>query len=178
MFSNRQLKDWFKNLVNPLELEFIHPTEDDNTPNASRDFHNYIGEIENEGFKVWDIRNRLDANTRLVLKCDNRSVIISGRPDYLICERNSNLGDYLMKTRCVIELQSNDDEESCELQLMAYIYVFMNRHGLEQLVGFLIYRDGQVRAYKASRDPDIVYEENDRFHIQHILDILRQLTSN
>ncbi len=73
-------------------------------------------------------------------------------------------------------MQSNSDEERCELQLMVCIFVFMNKYGLEQVVGFLICTDGQVRAYKASRTPtNIMYEGADRFHVQHIKPVLNQL---
>jgi hypothetical protein len=172
MFSTDELKVWFRNLINPSELVFDHPIDADNDPDAARNFEHYIGEIENDGFRVWDVQNRIDANTRLVLESNGTSVTISGRPDFLICSRDSVLGNYLWKTCCIVEMQSNDDEERCELQLMVYIFVFMNKYGLDQVVGFLIYNDGQVRAYKASRSPtNIVYEENDRFHIQHIGDV-------
>ncbi len=173
-----ELKIWFRNLINPSDLEFDHPNEADDDPNAAWNFEHYIGEIENDGFRVWNVQNSLDANTRLVLESNGRCVTISDRPDFLICSHDSVLGNYLWKTRCIIEVQSNDDEERCELQLMVCIFVFMNKYGLNQVVGFLIYYDGQVRAYKASRSPtNIVYEENDRFHVQHIGDVLRQLST-
>ena len=125
------------------------------------------------------MQNRVDANTRLVLESHDRYVTISGRPDYLICDGASVLGNYLQRTRGIVEVQSNPDNERCELQLMACMFVFMNRYALQQVVGFLLYTDGQVRAYKASRNPtSIMYEENDRFHVQHIDDVFRQLDAD
>lgn len=179
MFSSEVVKVWFRNLINAADLDFNHPEESDNDPQAPRNFDAYIPRFQSDGFKVWDVQSRLDANTSLVLECNGRCVTISGRPDFLICDGNSVKGNFLSYTRGIVEVQSNPDEELCELQLMVYMYVYMNKYYLDQVVGFLVYTDGQVRAYKASRDPhSIMYEENDRFDVQHIDDVFRQLIAN
>ena len=157
----------------------MHPADDgaDDIPDASQNFTDYINSIETEGFRVWDTQNRPDASTRLLLRSQNdgRRIVLSGRPDFVICERDSTLADFLYKTCCIIEIQSKPDEEACELQLMSYLYIFMNKLGLKKVVGFLVYNDGQVRAYRASRNPNVVFEQNERFNIQHIVGILHQL---
>jgi hypothetical protein len=142
LFNTDELRSWFRNLFKPTAFEFIH--SNDNDPHASKEFHDYIHMIENLDFKVWDVQNMEEANTRFMFICSStgRQITISGRPDFLICEGNSALNDYLFKTRCIVKLQSNDDDEDrCELQLMLYLYLFMNRYGLNQVIGFLVYDD-------------------------------------
>jgi hypothetical protein len=179
MFSSEAVKIWFRNLINATELQFNHPDESDDDRNAPRTFDAYIPNFQRDGFKVWNVQHGAGANTRLVLVSDGRYVTISGRPDYLICDGDSVLGNYLQRTRGIVEVQSNPDDERCELQLMVCMFVFMNRYGLDQVVGFLVYADSQVRAYKASRTPiSVMYEENDRFDVQHIDDIFRQLNAD
>lgn len=177
MFSTEEIRAWFREtLINPEIFEFVHP-EDTIIMGSSLNFVDYITEIQNEGFKVWDTQNNQDANVRLQLRAPdgNRKIVISGRPDFIVSAGDSSLADYLYKTYCIVEVQSKDDEELCELQLMAYLYIFMNKLGLAKVVGFLIYRNGLVRAYRASRNPDIVYEENDTFHICHIVNVFSQI---
>ena len=80
------------------------------------------------------------------------------------------------KTRCIVEIESKDYEELCQLQMMPYLYIFMNKLGLEKVIGFLISKNGLVRAYRASRIPtNIVYEENDTFHISHLTEVFNRI---
>eukprot|EP01038_Epipyxis_sp_PR26KG_P015361 gene15361-20702_t len=126
MFSvgNESIKEWFRALVNPLQLEFTHSTVADD--------------------------NRPDANTRLLLETPDgtRRAIISGRPDFLICDGNSTLADYLFKIHCIVEIQSSLDLEACELQMMTYLYIFMNRQGFDKVIGFLVQLDVHIGTYE------------------------------
>jgi len=177
MFADVTVNDWFRGIVHPELFNFDHPL--DTILNPSRNFADYIYGIEREGFKVWDTQNG-DANVRLTLVSsdptqEGRKVVISGRPDYLICKKDSDKNDFLLKTLCIIEIQPKKDEALCELQLLANLYRFMNRQGLPKVIGFLILNDGRVKAYRASRQPDIILEEDDYFQISHIAEVFMQL---
>ena len=175
IFVTDELRDWFRNLINPIDFVFEHP--EDTILNVSCDFIDYKHEIIAEGFTIWDTQGGADANVRLQLQSpDGRRVVVSGRPDFLICDGDSTIGTYLNKTRCIVEIESKDDEELCQLQMMAYLYIFMNKLGLEKVIGFLISKNGLVRAYRASRIPtNIVYEENDTFHISHLTEVFNRI---
>ena len=176
MFATDELRDWFRNLINPIDFVFEHP--EDTILNVSCDFIDYKHEIIAEVFTIWDTQGGADANVvRLQLQSpDGRRVVVSGRPDFLICDGDSTIGTYLNKTRCIVEIESKDDEELCQLQMMAYLYIFMNKLGLEKVIGFLISKNGLVRAYRASRIPtNIVYEENDTFHISHLTEVFNRI---
>ena len=85
-----------------------------------------------DGFTIWDTKGVADANVHLQLQSpDGRRVVVPGRPDYLICDGDSTVGTYLNKTRRIVEIESKDDEELCQLQMMAHLYTFMNKLGLE-----------------------------------------------
>ena len=62
--------------------------------------------------------------------------------------------------------------------MMTYLYIFMNRQGLDKVIGFLVQLDGNVRAYRACREPDIIYEENETFKVQHIVGVLHELLNH
>lgn len=179
MFSSEEVKIWFEILINATDLEFDHPEESDNDPAAPRTFDAYIPAIQSGGFKLWNLQSRLDAETFLVLHCEGKYVTISVKPDFLICDGHTVLGNFMDHTRGIVEVQSSTDERRCELQLMLCMYVYMNMYGLHQVVGFLVYTDGYVRAYKAARSPtSIMYEANQRFHVQHINDVFRRLNAD
>jgi hypothetical protein len=79
---------------------------------------------------------------------------------------------------CVIEIQSKDNEEDCEYQLVTYLVLMMNRFGLLRVAGILVYNNGTCRAFRATRKENgVVYEQNDTFPIYQIADILPYLFS-
>ena len=176
IFVAEDLKDWFRALINSIDFDFIRPNHE--IINESRAFEDYISNIIQEGFTVWNTQGGADANIRLELQDpDGRKAVLSGRPDFIISNGNASLGTYLHKTQCIVEVESKDDAEACRLQMMAYLYIFMNKLGLDKVCGLLIFRNGLVQAYRASRGPDIVYEENDTFHISHIVNVLSQIVN-
>jgi len=133
------LQSWFEqNLVTTIEWNCPHPM--DNQPHASRHFADYIDEIE-QHFKVFDIQNNQIGIGYLNLKgSDNRKVTLAGRADYIISSKDSTHADFLGNALCVIEIQSQHGEGAenlCELQMLTYLLIMMNRYGLEILVGFL-----------------------------------------
>lgn len=186
MFNNDEdgtLQSWFEqNLVTTTEWECPHPTE--NQPDASRRFEDYISQLQ-ENFEVFDIQNNQIGNGYLNIEgSDNRKVTLAGRADFIISSRGSTHADFLSNALCVIKIQSQHNEGAenrCELQMLAYLLIMMNRYGLAKLVGFLCRDDGNVRAYKATRgaNGNCVYEENDIFDVYYlpevIVDILRTL---
>ncbi len=64
--------------------------------------------------------------------------------------------------------------------MLVYLLILMNTKGLRALVGFLVYLDGQCRAFKATRniDGNCVYEMNDRFHVAYMSDVLCQVLAS
>jgi hypothetical protein len=101
MFVTDELRDWFRNLINPIDFVFEHP--EDTILNVSCDFIDYKHEIIAEGFTIWDTQGGADAHVRLQLQSpDGRRVVVSGRPDFLICDGDSTIGTYLNKTRCIV----------------------------------------------------------------------------
>jgi hypothetical protein len=103
--------------------------------------------------------------------------MIAGRADYLVTLADASQADYLNRMLCVIVVQSKDDDELCELQMLVYLLIYMNTKHLKWLLGLLVYRDGQCRAFKATRgvDNDIIYAMNDRFHIAYMSDIFHDI---
>lgn len=104
---------------------------------------------------------------------------MSGRADYVISKADATLTTCLRKAVCVIEVQSKENWDLCELQILTYLLILMNTEGLVNLVGFLVRKDGLCRAYKATRSPqgNVVYEENDMFHMSHIPAVLDRILS-
>ena len=162
---------WFKtNLVSPVDWKLEHP--DIFPPDASTNFLHYIDTFATNNYKVWDIQNSLHATSYLKLTSltNNKSTMIAGRADFLVTSKSSSKADYLSNILCIIEIQSKNDNTLCEFQMLTYLLILMNTKNLEKLVGFLVYKDGQCRAFKAKRDlnNNCVYEMNDRFHVFHI----------
>ena len=187
MFLTLSVKQWMKRvLVNPQEWSLSHPLDQQGLSNSFRDYlHTF-----DPKYKVWCIENDSEANVRLNLFVRNgKSIIMSGRGDYLITHAMTSTGLKVSKVNrlshilCVIEIQSNSDVDACEHQMLAYMYLLMNAKGMQSLIGFLVYTDGGVRAYRATRltRPTIgeasgyLYEENDRFHVSNIGVVFSQL---
>jgi hypothetical protein len=82
--------------------------------------------------------------------------------------------NYLHSILCVIEIQSKEDIQKCELQMQVYLLILMNTKNLPALVGFLIFKDGNCRAFKATRDESggCLFEMNDLFHVCHIAEVM------
>ena len=141
--------------------------------NANNQFSSYIPAISDLGYTVWDIQHSTSASFRLEIQADDRREVLSGRADYLISLPDTTVAC----ARCVIEIQSRDDLESCERQILAYIFLLMNTEGLGNLVGFLVRRDGNCRAFKATRNEEggCVYHSNDIFHVCHIALMIRTI---
>lgn len=177
---NEELRQWFTTyLVNPVLWQLQHQ-EGRRSPDSSDRFEDYIEDFKLLGYQVRNINNPVaNSNSLLSLKrrADNRITNISGRADYLICAANSTLADYMYHAYCAIEIQSKNDVELCELQMLTYLFLLMNTRALQNLVGFLVHRDGNCRAYKATRrlDGNVVYEQNDLFHVSYIAEIFEDI---
>jgi hypothetical protein len=173
MFNgNTEIISWFReNLVMPRDWEVEHPH--DILPNSSNVFADYVNHL---GFRAWNIENKQHATSYLkVTSTSNRSfVTIGGRADYLITNLDVTVAEYLNKILCVIEIQSKEDEELCQLQMQVYLLILMNTKHLSALVGFLIFKNGQCQAFKATRDETggCIFEMNDRFHICYLSKIM------
>ena len=180
---DKELRDWFNQvLVNPVLWDLEHP-DGKKHPNSSNSFRDYIIDFEELGYKVRDINHAVSNSTSILSvrrTRDYKSASISGRADYIICSLSSTLADFMFHTVCVIEIQSKPDEELCELQMTTYLFLLMNTKALQKLVGFLVYNSGQCRAYKAIRaiNGNVVYEENDLFHVSHIAQIFKNIYDN
>ena len=180
---DKELRDWFnKVLVNPVLWDLEHP-DGKKYSDSSNCFSDYVNDFEELGYKVRDINHAVSNSTSILSirrNKDNKFANISGRVDYAICSASSTLADFMFYTVCVIEIQSKPDEELCELQMLTYLLLLMNTKALEKLVGFLIYNNGQCRAYKASRsiNGNVVYEENDLFHVSHIAQMFKNIFDN
>lgn len=169
--------NWFRTyLVLPTDWHLTHPEE----TTGSNKFSDYISEFLPRGLKVWDINNKQEANTRLFVSApDGKSIILSGRGDYLITRSTATKASYLHNILCVIEIQSKDNVMECELQILVYLLILMNSKGLAKLVGFLVRRDGQCRAFRATRSVDgsCMHEQNDLFHVSHIAGVCDELVN-
>lgn len=177
---NYNVADWFtNNLVMPLLWNLQHP--DDIPEGASNEFHfaTYEAKFLLLGYKLWDIRNNQHATSYLQITStvDLNSTLIAGRADFLVTSTDSSKADYLNKILCVIEVQSKEDRDLCQSQMLANLLILMNTKHLERLVGFLVFNDGQCRAFKATRgvDNNCIYETNDLFHVAYITDMFHAI---
>ena len=176
MFSNNpDIIPWFKeNLVMPREWQLDHPH--DIIPYSSYIFTDYFETLISLGYKAWKIENKQHATSYLKVtsQTDGSFITIGGRADYLITKSNVSIAEYLNKILCVIEIQSKDDEELCQLQMQVYLLILMNTKYLYALVGFLIFKNGQCQAFKATRDEagGCIFEMNDRFHICYLCRVM------
>ena len=185
MMDAVDVRDWFRERVIALDSEWDcwHPDEarDEN----ANTFLKNIEAFGVQGYTVWDIQLKPEANMRVNLfvpRAGGKSVIISGRGDFLITKARNALGrrvsvvDYLENILGVVEIQSNDSIARCEHQLLAYLFILMNIKGLSSLIGFLVYKDGSCRAFKASRGgTGCIYEQNDLFHVSDIAQVFHNL---
>jgi hypothetical protein len=104
-------------------------------------------------------------------------ITIAGRADYLVTKSGVSIAEYLSKILCVIEIQSKDDVDLCEQQMLVYLLILMNTKNLPALVGILVLTDGQCRAFKATRDKHggCIFEMNDLFHVGYIATVVNQV---
>ena len=178
--TREALKLWFEqNIVSPTHFDLKKPELDARQAYASRCFRDYEESIKGLGYTVWDIQTRTVETSSLVLEDSaGRQSKLSGRADFLIATKNArSLAAAPQHTVCVVEIQSKDNEEDCEFQIMSYLYIMMNCYGLNSLAGILVYNNGNCRAYRASRDNvrGVMFEDNDTFPLFQIADILPEL---
>ena len=175
------LRIWFSRaLANPIHFHLEKPLADERQGLASRHFVDYQSAIEGLGFKVWDIQDKTGDTISVVLEDSlGRQKELSGRADFIISSQSAKCqGAALQNALCVVEIQSKDDEEACEFQMMTYLVLMMNRFGFTRLAGILVCNDGTCRSYRASRALNgaigngAVYEQNDKFDLYQIDEIL------
>jgi len=177
------VKQWFRNnLVMPRDWELEHPNDIPAGASNKFDYHVYRSAFANAGFKLWDIQNKIHATSYIELTTVNepsQSALIGGRADYLVTRIDANKANYLSKILCIIEVQSKEKEDLCELQMQVYLLILMNTKHLRALVGFAVFRNGQCRAFKATRDEGggCVFEMNDRFHVTYIAQIFEEIST-
>jgi hypothetical protein len=176
------MKIWFKQtLAKTAHFELSKPEPDDCQASASWDFNDYISPIENLdlGLKVWDVQHSTAGDSVSIVLEDSTGLQkeLSGRADFIISSGAARCqGAVLQHAQCVVEIQSKDNEENCEYEMVTYQVLLMNRFGLQCLAGILVYKDGRCRAYRASRENNgVVHEENDTFPLYQIADILPTL---
>ena len=177
--ENDDVRLWFRSVVvAPVLWELDHPLDNAGLSNSVQDYF----ETFPQEYKIWDIQQGDKATQRITFyDGTRRSVTISGRADFLVTKRwldeyPVTLANYLENALCVIEVQSKPDEVQCEYQILEYLYSMMNCQGLDNLIGILVFTNCQCKAYRATReDGDVVYEENDRFHVSHIAKIFVNL---
>lgn len=167
--------NWFKeNLVMAREWTLDHPH--DIPEHATHRFTDQLTSFENIGYKVWNIENKIHATgyIKVTSKANGSHIVIAGRADYLITRRSVTVAEYLHKVLCVVEVQSRPDREICELQMQVYLLILMNTKHLPALVGFLVFNDGQCRAFKGTRDEGggCMFEMNDLFHVGYIAQVM------
>lgn len=176
------MRIWFKRaLAATTHFSLEKPMADERQALASRDFTAYVDEIERLGMKVWDIQNTTGDTISVVLQ-DSLGLQkeLSGRADFIISSPDAKCqGAALQHALCVVEIQSRDNEEDCEYQLVTYLLLMMNRFGLPRVAGILVFKNGTCRSYRASRvgDGGAVYEQNDTFDLYQIAEILPALLS-
>ena len=171
------MRIWFQNaLARTRHFDLAKPEADARQATAPRRFSDYTGSIETSlGVKVWDIQR---TTISVVLQDSNGlQKELSGRADYIISSTAAKIqGAAYQHALCVVEIQSKSNEEDCEYQLVTYLVLLMNRFGLRHVAGILVYSDGTCRAYRTSRSRvGAVYEQNDRFDLYQIADILHTL---
>jgi hypothetical protein len=176
MFDNNpEGVSWFReNLVMPREWELEHPH--DILPNSSNKLPDYFHALCSLGYKEWKIENKQHATSYLKVTSQSTDdyITIGGRADYLITKNTVTAAEYLNKILCVIELESKQDVELCQLQMQIYLLILMNTKHLPALVGFLVFNNGQCQAFKATRDEfgGCIFEMNDRFHVCYLWNVM------
>jgi len=172
-----ELTHWFKrHLVSVVEWECEHP--DNPVADCSRKFVDYIPRIVALNLKVFDVQMKQRAYMYLdIIDSNGIKFAYAGRADYIISSARASRTTCLSEAICVVEIQSKDNEQLCELQLQSYMLILMNTQRLRGLLGFLVLNNGNCRVYRASRseDGDCIYEENDVFHVCFIADVIQSL---
>lgn len=179
--DKQTLRIWFtRALAAPIHFHLEKPLADERQGLASRKFLDYQSAIEGLGIKVWDIQDTTGEKISVVLEDSvGRQKELSGRAELIISSQSAKCqGAALQNALCVVEIQSKGDEEACEFQMMTYLVLMMNRFGFSRLAGILVYDDGTCRSYRASRALNgatgngAVYEQNDKFDLYQIDEIL------
>lgn len=179
--EKEQLKLWFQgSLVGENYFELEKPPSDGREAVASWNFADYKDDLEALNFRVWDIQQATGETIQILLEdARRRRRKMSGRADFLITSSEvESRGTALPFTLCVVKIQSKDNEDDCEYQLKAYLFIMMNLYGLPKLTGVLVYKDSRCRAYRAQRNianGDALYEENDTFYLYQIAEVLPTL---
>jgi hypothetical protein len=176
---------WFQcYLVCTRHWDLHHIDEDGGGLNVSNSFHSHSHTIVEKGYTLKTTENNTHATLYLQIKQRNSNKVIklSGRADYIVAREGSTYATYMDRAHilAVIKIQSQDDEELCELQMQVYLLIFMNIIRPSRLIGLLALKDGRVKAYKAIWDHEskAVYEQNDYFHVSNIGDVLHSLLSD
>jgi hypothetical protein len=174
------MRTWFTQaLANPTHFILLKPEDDARQASASRAFIDYKAAIEElEGLTVWDIQKTTGDTISVVLEDSlGRQKELTGRADFIISSGRARCqGAALQNAVCVVELQSKGNCIDCEFQLVTYLLLIMNNYGLRKVAGILVYNDGTCRSYRASRDGNgAVYEQNDKFGLYQIADVLPHL---
>jgi hypothetical protein len=156
-----EIIEFFRNdMLNVQEWHFDKDEGQENTA-LSRKFEHYADAIANElGVTVINVENSNFATERIaIVDPSNRHSRLSGHSDFFFASRAPNF-----RILCVIECQGNRDEVRCELQILSYILLLMNKCGLPRLFGILVLDDGRCRSYRAYRNNQggMINEENDR----------------
>lgn len=173
--SDDSLKQWIEdNIISCSEWSCSHP--DDYPPSLKNwNMSDYFETFAEFGLKIFDINNRSEFNFGLkLIDSTGECINLKGRADYLVGDITSTIVDVQYWMKCVIEFQSNPKVSDCELQLQLYLVLVMNlRPALPGVLGVLVLRDGRCRAYKATRNGgNIMYEQNDTFHVQYIAEVI------
>lgn len=173
-------KGWcLKNLVRPIEWNLQHPHD---MLSPSHRFEHFMEQFQPLGYKVWDIQNKQHATSYLRLKSANdptKWCDIAGRADFLLTPLDATRADYLSRIVGVVEIQSKDAIDLCEYQLLVYMLILMTKH-LPCLIAFLVQKNGQCRAFKATRgaDGECIYEMNSVFHVSYIAHIFNDIAQS
>eukprot|EP01040_Poterioochromonas_malhamensis_P013547 gene13547-14906_t len=164
------LRNWFQvSLATVTHFELEKPEEDERGAKASRLFRDYKNDIQKLGYTVWNTQKSVDENVSIMLQDPKkRQKRLSGRADYIIASAQATCREAAsIYALCIVEIQSKENTEDCELQLITYLVLMMNVFGLPMLTGILIYNNGTCRAYRASRNGGAtLYEGNDTFPLQ------------
>ena len=122
----------------------------------------------------------LNLTVQLKSREDDSTTLLDGRADFFVTLPSVAKHNLLKKVLCVIEVQSKNDEDAWEYQLLVYFLLLMNKSALPWLVGFLILKDGRCRAFKATRDinGNCVYESNGLFSVAYIVDVFHNIVQD
>lgn len=173
------IQNWLHvNLVLPVLWECPHA--DDVPADASGSFRSYESNLVDRGFSVRNVQNDESATGYINIHYDDaelhQRLLLAGSVDYVISAGDTTKADYMFKAVGIVLTQASEDVV-CEMHMMLCLLIFMNTQALRRLHGFLVYKNGTCRVYKASRSRDggIVREQDDTFHVCHIVEVLEYL---